>query len=98
MQNIHFKFVKKHKMWQYHNAVLRYMEEEFYVNVEIEKHSDKPNSKNHVTINCRWKDIVQACEWWDNKMVRFKFVEKIPDIQASVNRRKPVMIPVFHMC
>ena len=98
MQNIHSKFVKKHKMWKYHNAILRFMEEEFCVDVDIEKHSERPKSKNHVTINCSWKNIVEVCNWFDNKMVRFKFVEKIPDVQASVNRRNPVMIPVFHMC
>ena len=98
MQNIHFKFVKKHKMWKYHNAILRFMDEEFYVDVDIEKHSDRPKSKNHVTINCSWKNIVGACNWFDNKMVRFKLVDEIADVHASVHSRKPIMIPVFDMC
>ena len=85
-------------MWKYHNALLRFREEEFYVDVDLEKHSDRPKSKNHVTINCRWKNIVEACNWEHNKMVRFKLVQEIADVRASVHSSKPIMIPVFDMC
>lgn len=99
MQNIPHKFAKKHKMWKYHNCFLRYTGDwEFYVDVDLEYHSDRPKSKNHVTIKCRWKNIVLACDWVDNKMVRFKLVDYVPDVGASMHSRKPVLIPVFHMC
>ena len=98
MQNIFHEFVKSHEMWKFHNAVLKYKSKEFYVDVDVERHGDRPKSKNHVTIKSRWKDIVAKCDWEDNKMVRFKLVEEIEDVKASLNSSKPVMIPVFHMC
>ncbi|PWA72131.1 hypothetical protein CTI12_AA275330 [Artemisia annua] len=96
--NIFHKFVKSHEMWKFHNALLKYKAKEFYVDLDVESHSDRPNSKNHVTMKYRWKDIVAKCGWEKNKMVRFKLVEQIPDVKASVHGCKPVMIPVFHMC
>ena len=98
MQNIFHKFVKSRDMWKFHNALLRYKDKEFYVDLDLESHSDRPKSKNHVTIKSRWKYIVAKCGWEKDKMVRFKLVEEIPDVKASVHSRKPVMIPVFHMC
>ena len=98
MQNIFHKFVKSHHMWKFHNAVLRFQDKDFYVDVDLESHSDRPKSKNHVTIKCRWKDIVAKCGWARDKMVRFKLVEEIPDVSSSVHSRNPVMIPLFHMC
>ena len=98
MQNIFHKFVKSHEMWKFHNAILRYKKKKFYVNLDVERHSDRPNSKNHVTIKHSWKDIVAKCGWENNKMVRFKLVDEIPDVKASINPSNPVMIPVFDMC
>ena len=99
MQNIPFEFTKEHEMWKYHNALLQCEgRKEFYVDVDLEYHSDRPNSKNHVTINCRWKDIVNLCEWEPNKMVRFKLVDIVKDNRVSLPSRKQVEIPVFEMC
>ena len=99
VQNILHECVKPHEMWKYHNALLQHTEaKEFYVDVDLVLHSDRPKSKNHVTINCRWSDIEMLCEWEPNKMVRFKLVDTIPDVRASLPSCKPVMIPVFHMC
>ena len=98
MQNIHFEFTKAHEMLKYHNALLRYRDEHFYVDVDLEHHSDRPLSKNHVTLKCSWKTIVEECAWEDNKMVRFKLIEEITDSRASLSAGKPVMIPVFDMC
>lgn len=99
LQNIPHDFVKSHKMWNYHNAILQHMEDmEFYVEVNVVPHSDRPKSKNHVTMNFPWSDIEMLCEWERNKMVRFKLVDKVRDNRVSLPGRKPVMIPVFHMC
>jgi hypothetical protein len=99
MQNIPHEFTKQHSMWQYHNALLRYNgDHEFYVDVDLEPHSDRPGSKNHVTINCQWREIIEECDWEKNKMVRFKLVDKIKDDKASLSSKNRVLIPVFHMC
>lgn len=99
MQNIPHKFTKRNHMWKYHNALLRYREDmEFYVNVNLQHHSDRPRSKNHVTINAIWREIVEECQWERNKMVRFNLVDFVIDDQASVSSRNPVIIPVFSMC
>ena len=98
MQNIFHEFVKSHEMWNFHNAVLRYKAKEFYVNLDLEHHSDRPKSKNHVTMKCRWKEIVEKWGWPKNKMVRFKLVDEVPDVFASLNSSDPVMIPLFEMC
>ena len=99
MQNIPHWFVKKHRMWQYHNALLKYDQGlEFYVDVELQHHTDKPNSKNHVTIKGGWKNIVKECYWEPNKMVRFKLIDIVKDESVSLPSRKPVEIPIFHMC
>ena len=99
MQNIPHGFVKKHSMWQYHNALLEYHDGmQFYVNVDLEQHSDRPNSKNHVTMKGGWRDIIDMCDWKPNKMVRFKLIDIVRDENVSVSSRKPILIPLFHMC
>ena len=86
-------------MFNYHNALLQYHDDlEFYVNVDLEAHSDRPNSKNHVTMKKNWKRIVHQCEWDDDKMVRFKLVGTVRDDRVSLPNHNPVMIPVFLMC
>ena len=99
MQTVPYDFVKSHELWKYHNALLQHTEDrEFYVEVDLVVHNDRPKSKNHVTINCCWTEIVQLCDWEPNKMVRFKLVDTVPDVRVSLPKRKPIMIPVFHMC
>ena len=86
-------------MWKHHNALLQYEGGlEFYVDVDLQPPSDRPKSKNHVTINCRWTDIVDACDWERNKMVRFKLVDYVEDKKVSLPSREKIIIPVFHMC
>lgn len=86
-------------MFKYHNAMLQYHDGlQFYVDVDLEYHSDRPNSKNHVTIKTSWKTIVRQCEWDDDKMVRFKLADYVKDDRVSLPNRDPIMIPVFLMC
>jgi hypothetical protein len=98
MQTIPHEFVKPKKMFQYHNALLQHDGHEFYVELELVKHSDRPNNKNHVNIKARWNHIVTMCDWDDNKMVRFKLVAIVKDVQKNASDKDPVFIPVFHMC
>lgn len=37
-------------------------------------------------------------DWDDNKMVRFKLVAIVKDVQKNASDKDPVFIPVFHMC
>ena len=86
-------------MWDHHNALLQYHDGlEFYVNVDLEYHSDRPDSKNHVTIKTNWKHIELMCMWTLNKMVRFKKVGLVRDDRESLPGADPVHIPVFLMC
>lgn len=86
-------------MFKYHNALLQYHGGlQFLVDVDLERHSDRPDSKNHVTMKTSWKSIVKQCGWDDAKMVRFKLTDYVRDDAASLPDSDPVMIPVFLMC
>lgn len=95
---IPWDFAGPYEMYKYHNAVLIHDDETFYVNVDWEKHKDRPDSKNHVTIKTNWKDVEKRCEWDKDKTVRFKLIRMVKDENQIVNVRMPVMIPLFHMC
>lgn len=82
----------------YHNAMLRYLNQDFYVDVDLEIHNDDPERRNHMTIKAKWRNIVAQCGFEPNKVVRFKIIDLIRDDEQTVDPNKPVMIPLIHMC
>ncbi|GKB92271.1 hypothetical protein Tco_0964543 [Tanacetum coccineum] len=72
-------FVDGNKMQTVHNAYLVYDEERFYVDLDWVFHADRPDRKNHMNIIAPWRVILDQCHFDENKMVRFKLIDSIPN-------------------
>ncbi|GJV23190.1 hypothetical protein Tco_1375885 [Tanacetum coccineum] len=56
-----------------------------------------PDSKNHMNMMAHWRFILKRCDFDDDKMVRFKFIELVSDARETVNPIDLVMIPPVHL-
>ncbi|GKF13698.1 DNA-binding pseudobarrel domain-containing protein [Tanacetum coccineum] len=55
---IPFWFVENNNMKSHHNALLRYEQTLFYVDVDLEPHVERADNNNHMNIKTNWRDIV----------------------------------------
>nr|GEV65438.1 DNA-binding pseudobarrel domain-containing protein [Tanacetum cinerariifolium] len=54
-------FVMENNMYTYHNAVLCFDETLFYVDVDLEPHTNQAGDNNHMNIKTNCRDIVDEC-------------------------------------
>ncbi|GKD27083.1 hypothetical protein Tco_1233297 [Tanacetum coccineum] len=97
---IPFWFIENNNMKSYHNALLRYEQTLFYVDVDMEPHAEWADNNNHMNIKTKWRDIVHECDFKTNKMVRFKLIydDDVVDILEMKDQLNPVKIPFFDIC
>nr|GEX04934.1 hypothetical protein [Tanacetum cinerariifolium] len=55
-------------MKTFHNALLRYEETLFYVDVDLEPHAERDDNNNHINIKTNWREIMHECDFKPNKM------------------------------
>nr|GEW23435.1 ribonuclease H-like domain-containing protein [Tanacetum cinerariifolium] len=69
----------------FYALILAYVTErsrlEFYMDVYLELHRDRPKSKNHVNIKAPWRKNFTQGYFFDDKWVRFKLIELVLDLQ-----------------
>ena len=73
------------------------------MDLKIQRHKKKPRrklQKNHLTMiaHDKWKHINRKCRFRKDKMLRFKLIDLMTDLDATVDPEFPVLIPIFDMC
>jgi hypothetical protein len=94
LQTIPADFLVHHPMHVYTHAVMKHQNVEYTMTIKMEPHKEDPDRTNHINLFGEWRKFAHECRFDYNKMIRFKFMYLMNDLDGPST--EPMM--VFHVC
>ena len=94
LQTVPADFLEYHPMHTYTHALMKHRQTECMMEVKMEFHKENPERTNHINIFGEWREFAGACGFDYDKMIRFKYMYIMTDLDGNV----PDPFPVFHVC
>ncbi|PWA34749.1 Peptidase M28 [Artemisia annua] len=87
------KFQGENPMHMYRKALLKYNQLELEFSVRIDHHHENPSRTNHVNMYGEWAWFGQQCGFGYTKMLRFRLMWVVSDLEDD----EEICYPVFHV-
>ena len=94
LQTVPADFLEYHPMHTYTHALMKHRQTEYMMEVKMEFHKENPERTNHINIFGEWREFADVCGFHYDKMIRFKFMYLMTDLDGN----SPDPFPVFHVC
>ena len=94
LQTIPADFLVHHPMHMYTHALMKHQNVEYTMTVKMEFHTEDPDRTNHTNVFGEWREFATACGFGYQKMIRFKYMYLLNDLEGPAMGQ----IPVFHLC
>ncbi|PWA59533.1 hypothetical protein CTI12_AA390850 [Artemisia annua] len=88
------KFQGENPMHMYRKALLKHNQLELEFSVRMDHHHENPSRTNHVNMYGEWAWFGQQCGFGYTKMLRFRLMWVVSDLEDAEETR----YPVFHVC
>ena len=94
LQTVPAHFLVHHPMHTYTQVLMKHQHVELMMEVKMEVHTEDPERTNHINIFGEWREFAGVCRFAYDKMIRFKFMYLLSDLNGNA----PNPFPVFHVC
>lgn len=81
-------------MHLYKTALVKHREIEQILTLKMFRHKENPGRTNHVNAYGEWEVFGQQCDFEPTKMLRFKFMHVVTELEGHQAR----YYPLFHVC